>query len=153
MILSQPNVIRECQPGTPSAKPACPTVKQSASRTRARSKLGPEWSRGVWHSMMECSWKTVIWTILQQIWRTVMDSQNELCLILEQDQESFGLVRSDVQSTDRLTVKCIQLIKIKVWKIWWGGKSWKAGLKWCQVFGTSWMTSLIVERKWYVIKG
>ena len=32
---------RECQPGTPSAKQACPTVKQSASGTRARFKLRP----------------------------------------------------------------------------------------------------------------
>ena len=35
-------MIRECQPGTPSAKTACPTVKQSASGTRACSKLWPD---------------------------------------------------------------------------------------------------------------
>ena len=30
-IFYPPNVIRQCQPGTPSAKLACPTAKQSAS--------------------------------------------------------------------------------------------------------------------------
>ena len=34
-------MMRVCQPGTLSAKPACPTAKQSALGTRARSKLGP----------------------------------------------------------------------------------------------------------------
>ena len=37
----QLDMMRVCQPGTLSAKPACLTAKQSASGTRARSKLGP----------------------------------------------------------------------------------------------------------------
>ena len=41
MIFSKPEVIRECQPGTSSAKTVCPTVKQSATGTRAHFKLGP----------------------------------------------------------------------------------------------------------------
>ena len=35
----------ECQLGAPSAKPACPTAKQSASGTRARSKFRPEYNK------------------------------------------------------------------------------------------------------------
>ena len=40
MKFSWSAVMRECLPDTPSAKTACPTVKQSASGTRARSELG-----------------------------------------------------------------------------------------------------------------
>ena len=40
-LFSQSDVKRECQPGKPSAKQVCPTVKQSVSGTRARSKLRP----------------------------------------------------------------------------------------------------------------
>ena len=42
-LFNQSGVKRECQPGTSSAKQACPTVKQSASGTRARSKLRPRY--------------------------------------------------------------------------------------------------------------
>ena len=42
MKFGQPDMMRECQLGTPSAKTACPTVKQSALGTRARSKLRPD---------------------------------------------------------------------------------------------------------------
>ena len=42
-LFNQSGVKRECQPGTSSAKQACPTVKQSASGTRAHSKLRPRY--------------------------------------------------------------------------------------------------------------
>ena len=41
MKFSLPDEMRECQLGTPSPKTACLTVKQSASGTRASSKLRP----------------------------------------------------------------------------------------------------------------
>ena len=41
-MFNQSDVIKECLTGTPSAKPACLTVKLSASGTRVRSKLRPK---------------------------------------------------------------------------------------------------------------
>ena len=45
-------LMRECQPGTQSARKACLTVKPSASGTQARSRLGP--ATDVWENPNCC---------------------------------------------------------------------------------------------------